>query len=434
LIIGRAANNSSNFPGQGRGIYGKGQRVIRLAIVGVGGYGYNILRLIDALGAPHCRIVAAADFRLAAFGDRCQELRRRGVRLYEDAAAMFRQLRGQCEAVYIATSIPSHAPLLSAAAQAGLHVLLEKPPAATVQEVDAMCQAVEKAGILCQVGFQMMHAESIRRIAQAIEHGHLGAVRSAVCCALWPRDEAYYARNDWAGKLRTSDGPWVLDGPATNALSHHIASLLYFCGAGGDRLAEPAAVRAELYAAGPVESHNIAAIEIQTPAGARAVFLAAHCTKERFDPVITLHADGGRACWIMNDGAHITRADGTIDTCPHGHQGASLEMLRNFLQAIETGDAALLRCPLAKTRPVVAALNGAHESSGCVRRVEDSRVRWVGEAGKRHVVVDGLDEMLHSAAEGGCLLSDLPDAPRWVQPTEPFDLRGYDRFPQRFSG
>ena len=121
--------------------------MVQLAIVGVGGYGWGLIReLLDGGDRLDCRLVAAADANLAAVPEHADELRRRGVALYGDAVEMFQALRGRCEAAYIASSIPSHAPLTVAAARCGLHVHLEKPPAATVQEVDEMLRALDAAG------------------------------------------------------------------------------------------------------------------------------------------------------------------------------------------------------------------------------------------------------------------------------------------------
>ena len=74
--------------------------------------------------------MGAADACFARFPDRADELSAEGGELFDDALGMFEALRGTCEAVYIATGIPSHAPLTIAAAEAGYHVHLEKPPAA----------------------------------------------------------------------------------------------------------------------------------------------------------------------------------------------------------------------------------------------------------------------------------------------------------------
>ncbi|KKM23861.1 hypothetical protein LCGC14_1610860 [marine sediment metagenome] len=159
----------------------------------------------------------------------------------------------------------------------GHNVYVEKPPAGTVQEVDRMIKAVADSGRICALGFQAIYGRSINWIKQRIVSGALGEVRRMRCWAFWPRPDAYYARNEWAGKLRL--GPtWVLDGPSNNALSHQIANMLYLASPRERTFALPVTVRAELYHARDIESEDTSAIEITTAEGAVAHYLVSHCT------------------------------------------------------------------------------------------------------------------------------------------------------------
>jgi len=405
--------------------------MIRLGLVGFGGYGWGFVQLIRQVGeTAGCRLVAAADTRLSVLTDKAQELSSDGVELFDDPLAMFDALRGRCEAVYVATGIPSHAPLTIAAARAGCHVHVEKPPAATVQEIDAMLSALDAAGRFCTVGFQALHCADIRLIKDRVASGRLGRVKTLVCHAGWPRTRAYYTRTDWAGKLSLKD-TWVLDGPAMNALAHQVTNMLFLASAEPGRLATPTAVRAELYAAGPVESHDTAAIEIRTAEGPTAWFLASHCSEANFGPIIELEAERGHVVWSMREGAKVAYADGSTESCPA--DDGRPEMVANLVEAIRLNDPSVLRCPLPETRKFVLALDGAHESSGCVRRIPAAEVRRVGEGADARTVVVGLDGLLPRAAAARCLFSDLPDAPAWAARTQPFSLEGYRSFPRRFS-
>ena len=101
--------------------------MVRLAIVGIGGYGWNLVQTIKEVSQDvGCRLVGAADTRLSAFPERVRELCDDGAELFDDALRMFEALRGKCEAVYIATGIDSHTPLTVAAAEAavGLAIII----------------------------------------------------------------------------------------------------------------------------------------------------------------------------------------------------------------------------------------------------------------------------------------------------------------------
>jgi len=405
---------------------------IRLAVIGFGGYGSELVKwILNLQEQQNCRLVAAGDARLADLAEPAGRLRAQGVALYDDAFKMLDALAGKCEAVYIATSIHTHMPLVLAALERGFHVHLEKPPAATIQEVDRMIEAVVRAGKICIVGFHIIQGRDAEFLKQRISTGRLGKVRRIVHRACWPRDAAYYSRNDWAGRLMRVDS-WVLDGPAMNALAHQVNNLLYLASPTPRSFARPKAVRAELYAAGPTESHDTAAIEISTVEGTTLYWLGSHCTEEMLNPRIDVTADGGSATWQPIGGkAEVRYADGTSES--HAGGDCHERMIANFIEAIRKDDSSLLRCSLADTRAFTLALNGAHESSGLIHRIDAQHTRKIG-AGlpTQRTVLVGLDEDINRAADQGRLFSDLSPAPAWTVATKVFDLAGYDKFPRVF--
>ncbi|MFW6132321.1 MAG: Gfo/Idh/MocA family protein [Planctomycetota bacterium] len=405
--------------------------MVRLAIVGIGGYGRMLIDAIRTVGEEmDVSLVAAAEMNLARSAEQADRLGEEGVELFEDAEKMFSAMRGKCEAVYIASSIDTHAPLTIAAAEAGLHVHLEKPPAATIEEVDRMQEALQRTGRMCLVGFHQIHGAETRRLKQRLGEGRLGAVRTLACRAGWPRTRSYYQRNDWAGRLRRGDR-WVLDGPATNALAHQINNMLYAASTDARGYADPISVRAELYAAGPIESHDTAAIEIRTQQGATAYWLGSHCSEGQFGPIIEIEAERARVLWKPSASLQIDYEDGTSETFTGG--GERVDMVRNFVAAVQADDGSRLRCTMTDARKFVLALDGAHESSGRIHRIPSERTHLVDEGTDRErTVVDGLDKLLARAAGAPCLLSDLDGAPDWVVPGEPFDLTGYTAFGRRF--
>lgn len=409
--------------------------MVHLAIIGFGGYGWSLVEAINHVSVKgSCRLVGACDSNLRDHEDKMQELISHGVAVFDNAEGMLAALKGHCDAVYIATGIGTHARLTIAVAGAGYHVHLEKPPCATVQELFQMREALETAGRLCIVGFQGVHSQEMSFLKQAIVAGKLGTVRKLSCKALWPRDGAYYGRNDWAGKLRGGDGAWVLDGPATNALAHQITNMLLLASDKPLEIATPVKVRAELYAAGPVESHDTAAIEIFTRQGPVAYFLGSHCTQNTEGPVIRVWADNAKATWSHVDGAVIEYSDGSRETCPPDHN-PSHAMVENFMQAIRGGDRGLLRCDLGAAGNMVLAIDGAHESSKRIHRIGPQYAHRINAGTPQaSTIVDGLDEVLRQAADQCVLPSDLQSGPPWAVRTQPFDLAGYASFPTQFVG
>jgi predicted dehydrogenase len=70
----------------------------------------------------------------------------------------------------------AHAEPCIAAAQAGKHILCEKPLARNTQEAAVMLEAVEKAGVKHMVAFNYRFVPALRQARQWIEEGRLGEI------------------------------------------------------------------------------------------------------------------------------------------------------------------------------------------------------------------------------------------------------------------
>ena len=70
-----------------------------------------------------------------------------------------------------------HAEWTIKAAQAGKHVLCEKPIGVTPAEVDAMADAAKKAGVYVTEGFMYRHHPQTLKVKQLVESGAIGKLR-----------------------------------------------------------------------------------------------------------------------------------------------------------------------------------------------------------------------------------------------------------------
>ena len=70
-----------------------------------------------------------------------------------------------------------HAEWTIKAAQAGKHVLCEKPIGVTPEEVDAMADAAQKAGVYVTEGFMYRHHPQTLKVKQLLDEGTIGKVR-----------------------------------------------------------------------------------------------------------------------------------------------------------------------------------------------------------------------------------------------------------------
>jgi predicted dehydrogenase len=403
---------------------------MRLGIVGIGGYGWGLAEfLLDLAASSDHRLVAAADAGLDQMDEKARSLQQRQVALFDDAEKMYEQLTGGLDAVYIATSIHSHTPLTTGAFRAGLHVHLEKPAAATIEEVDEMQRVRAQTSRVCLVGFQALHQRDLLDCKAHLARGAIGEIRTLTCLACWPRHEGYYNRNNWAGRLRRGDR-WVLDGPANNALAHQIMNLLLLAG-GEERFAEPTSVRAELYAAGPYDSHDTAAIEITTRQGPRCVLLLTHRCRQQIHPTAEIRGSEGSASWHFQQGYTI-KPDAAAPITAPGAEDTRQRMVENFLHAAADADNEQLRCRLVDARKMTQIVDGAHESSGRVHRIDPRYL--AGQPDKPdYLPVKDIETLLQRCARQAILPSDLPDPPGWARPGQVWDLTDYNQFGQRFT-
>jgi len=136
-----------------------------VAIVGCGLIGRKRLQ---AMG-PH-RLVACADLdlerALALAGDRAGVV---ASDRWEDVVR-----HPDARIVIVATTNESLTPVAIAALEAGKHVLVEKPAARSVAEIDRLIAASRAAGRIVQVGFNHRYHPALQQARQIIDRGTLG--------------------------------------------------------------------------------------------------------------------------------------------------------------------------------------------------------------------------------------------------------------------
>jgi predicted dehydrogenase len=191
---------------------------VRTALIGCGKVGQIHASALREV--PEAELVAVCD----ASTDRAEAFARQlGTRAYTEVATML-QDEG-VEAVIIGTPHPAHAEPAIIAAESGVHVLVEKPMAATLKDCDAMLAAARKSGITLGVISQRRLYEPVARMKAAINAGKLGApVLGAFTMYSW-RDPAYYQSDSWRGRWDTEGG-----GVLVNQSPHHLDMLQWLMG------------------------------------------------------------------------------------------------------------------------------------------------------------------------------------------------------------
>jgi UDP-N-acetyl-2-amino-2-deoxyglucuronate dehydrogenase len=148
---------------------------------------------------------------------------RYGVQGYDDIRRMLAE--SGVQAVCICTPHPRHAEAAVLAASAGVHVLVEKPLAASLLDCDRMIAAAHASGITLGAVCQRRFYEPCRRMRKAIDDGRIGRpILGSVTMYGW-RDEKYYASDPWRGTW-TGEGGGVL----VNQAPHQLDLLLWYLG------------------------------------------------------------------------------------------------------------------------------------------------------------------------------------------------------------
>jgi predicted dehydrogenase len=97
-------------------------------------------------------------------------------KVFPDAASLL----PECDAVVITSDNMHHAELAEAAANAGKHILCEKPLVVSEAQAKQMLEAVQKAGVKLMTAFPCRFAPSYVRLRERVRGGEIGKVR-AIC-------------------------------------------------------------------------------------------------------------------------------------------------------------------------------------------------------------------------------------------------------------
>ncbi len=374
----------------------------------------------EGLAQQTCAVVRRPTKYAAAVAD----YEARGVHVYHSYEEMLDGEQGRTELIALPIAIPDHADLSIAAMEAGYHVLCEKPPAATIEQLDAMVAASERTGKTCCIGFQNQSKNTVRALKQAVCDGRLGKIEHIEVMATWVRLETYYERNQWAGKL-IYNGKYCLDGPTNNALAHYLFNALYWASPEWLAAAQPARVRGEIYHAHPIDSDDCSAVQVETVDGTRITYLTTLAAWENIGPLSKVYGTAGWAEWSMSGPTILHLADGATETIAWDGRPEHHEVFRNTIRYLRGADREL-NCPVAMTRPFVVALNAAFESSGRPTAVPAAHVTREPREETIFTAINAITETIRQGYAAGRTYSDMGVA--WARSTPWVDTHSYRHF------
>ncbi|MGO8744723.1 MAG: Gfo/Idh/MocA family protein [Thermoguttaceae bacterium] len=317
------------------------------------------------LAACYDSIPAAAD-RLAATA---------GCRAYYRLEEMLADPAVQV--VTVGTPSGAHMEPAVAAAEAGKHVIVEKPLEITLRRCDRIIEACRKAGVVLSTIFPSRFHQSSLELKRAVDQGRFGRLTMGDAYVKWYRTQQYYDSGAWRGT-------WEMDGGGAlmNQAIHSVDLLAWLMGPVAEVRSQIALLAHERIA---VEDAAVAAVRFAN--GALGVIEASTAVYPGYLKRIEIHGSAGSAMteeedfvkWDFTkpkprDAAIRKRmaerksgGGGAADPAAIGHHGHTRQF-RDVLRAIQKGTPpAIDGCEGRRAVEIILAIYKSAESGAAVK-------------------------------------------------------------------
>ena len=190
----------------------------RAGILGTGGVArLHAEALAELDGVELVAVADASPASATSFSER-----HGSPQVFGDLAAML--AGGALDVVHLCTPPAGHAEQAALAFAAGCDVIVEKPPALSLHDVELMETSAAEAGRMLAVVFQQRTGTAVAHLRRLLAEGAFGRPLIAICHTLWNRGQDYYAA-DWRGTWAGEGG-----GPTLGLGIHQIDLLAYLLG------------------------------------------------------------------------------------------------------------------------------------------------------------------------------------------------------------
>jgi len=193
-------------------------RKIRFALVGCGRIAQNHFAAMEKHG-DRCEIVDVCDINHTALET---AVARTGARGHAKLADLLASTTADC--IVLTTPSGLHPAQAIQIAEAGKHVMTEKPMATRWQDGLKMVEACDRAGVRLFVVKQNRRNATLQLLKRAVEQKRFGKIYAVAVNVFWTRPQDYYDSAKWRGT-------WEFDGGAfMNQASHYIDLLDWLIG------------------------------------------------------------------------------------------------------------------------------------------------------------------------------------------------------------
>ena len=298
-------------------------RPVRWGLIGCGDIAAR--RVAAALrDSPHSSFVAVAR-RQAGLAEAFA--REHGARR---AHADWRDLvrDDEVDAVYVATPVRLHAEQAIAAAEAGKHVLCEKPMAISAAECETMIAAAERNRVRLGVAYYRHLYPVVAKMRELLTSGEIGQPILVQVDVFEPFDAGPGQPRSWLLDKHHAGG-----GPMMDFGCHRIEVLLDLLGPVREVQGFPANVR---FRDRNVEDTCVAHFRFHN--GAEAVLAVTHAASERRDTFDVYGTAGSVHVPVLNDGViKIATAGGSREERHPPHPNLHQPLVEDFVAAVREG-------------------------------------------------------------------------------------------------
>ncbi|TYP79397.1 putative dehydrogenase [Paenibacillus methanolicus] len=280
-------------------------KIIHFGIVGAGVISASHAKVIS--GNPHARLLAVCDV------DR--EKAEKLARAY-GAAHIFTELADmlaleQLDVVIICLPSGMHEAAAIAAANAGKHILCEKPIDITLEKIDRMLEAADKNNVKLGCVYQRRTMPEAIAARQAIQEGKLGKMVLGDAYLKYYRSPEYYKSAGWRGTWEHDGG-----GALMNQGVHGIDLIQWMMGDIASVFAHSAALVRD------IEVEDTAVVAVKYKSGALGVIQGATSVYPAQDTRFELHGEKGTFIFGDNGIQLWKTADDSVEI-PGGSEAAS---------------------------------------------------------------------------------------------------------------
>lgn len=297
---------------------------------------------------PGAKLVALVSRRLEN-AKKLRDAENLGCDITTDLGEVLR--RKDVHIVIVTTPSGAHLEPAVAAAQAGKHVVVEKPLEITLERCDRIIAACDQNKVkLCTIFPSRFHDANLA-LKQAVDAGRFGRLTLGETTCKWWRSQQYYDEGGWKGTKALDGG-----GALMNQAIHNVDLLLWMMGPAKEVCGFTATLAHER-----IEVEDTAVACLRFANGALGVIQATTSVYPGLPKTIAVHGDRGTVVIEQEDilrwelspekpedrqiqerfAKKVGASGGASDPAAISHQGHARQ-LADFVRAIEEGRAPLV--------------------------------------------------------------------------------------------